>query len=229
MRPVIEHDWNLSPQDAKQIQLKLRTMVKEESLTSVPKIIAGTDVSYNMGSNILFSGVVVLKFPECEIIEKHIKTKEVKFPYIPGLLSFRETPALIDAFCDVENEPDVIFVDGQGVAHPRYFGIASHIGVLLNIPTIGVAKSILCGKEKEKIIKKRGEQTDLIFENRIVGKILVTKDDEEPVVVSVGHKITLEEAVYLTLKTSLGFRIPEPTRIAHNIVNEERRKNKDNF
>jgi deoxyribonuclease V len=203
----------------------MRSMVKFIPLESEPKIIAGLDVSYDYGSNILFAGIVVMSYPKFEIIEERTAKKEVKFPYIPGLLSFRETPALLEVIARAESDPDVIFADGQGVAHMRFFGIASHIGVILDKPTIGVAKKLLVGEAPDRAnLRRKGDRATIFFQGKKVGYLLVTKEGEAPVVVSVGHKITLEESVELTLKCSLGFKIPEPTRLAHIVVNEARKK-----
>lgn len=225
MLPKINHSWSVSEEEAKKIQYELSGYVKEESLIVKPKFLAGVDISYNVGSDILFGGVVILSSSDLSIVEKVVVSDISKFPYIPGLLSFRETPILVQAFMKIKNEPDLIFVDGQGIAHPRFFGIASHIGVLYDKPSVGVAKSILVGKP-DSIPKKRGEFSYLRYKDRIVGALLCTRDGKEPIVVSVGHKITLMEAISLTMSFCAGFRIPEPTRLAHIIVNEERRKSK---
>lgn len=223
MEIKINHRWDISPEEAKKIQLELSKLVKEVKLEKEPEVVAGVDVSYNTGSNLLYAGVVVITVKDLEIIEKVVVQKEVNFPYIPGLLSFRETPALYEAFSRLKTEPDVIFVDGQGIAHPRFFGIASHIGVLYDKPAVGVAKSILVGTYPY-LPKKRWETAPLFFRGRQVGCLLCTQEGAEPIVVSVGYKITLDEAVELTKKLTKGFRIPEPTRLAHIIVNSARRK-----
>lgn len=225
MLPKLNHKWNVSEQEAKRIQLELSSLVREEKLTSKPKIIAGVDISYNIGSNLLFAGVVILSTDDFSVTEKVVVAEESKFPYIPGLLSFRETPPLIQAFSKIRSEPDIIFVDGQGIAHPRFFGIASHIGVIYDKPSVGVAKSILVGTP-DSIPTKKGEFSYIRYKGRIIGALLCSQEGKEPIVVSVGHKITLEEAIELTKKACLGHRIPEPTRLAHLLVNEERRKSK---
>ncbi len=223
MLPKFDHSWDIDENSAKQLQMELAKLVRQEPLNKDIRLVAGVDISYNVGTNILFAGVVVLSADDFSIVEKVVVVKEVNFPYIPGLLSFRETPALKDAFAKVKNEPDVIFVDGQGIAHPRFFGIASHIGVLYDISTVGVAKTILVG-QPDFFPSKEGEFSALRFKGRVVGALLCTKSGQDPVVVSVGHKITLQDAVELTKKFTAGFRIPEPTRLAHIITNEYRRK-----
>lgn len=223
MQIKINHRWDLTEEEAKRLQSELSSYVREEKLSSKPKLVAGVDISYNVGSNLLFAGVVILSADDLSIVEKVVVSDVSRFPYIPGLLSFRETPPLIQAFSKLKNEPDLIFVDGQGIAHPRYFGIASHIGVLYDKPTIGVAKSILVGTPDE-IPRKKGEYSYLRYMGKIVGALLRTVEGGDPIVVSVGHRITLDEAISLTYSMCRGFRIPEPTRLAHVIVNEERRK-----
>lgn len=225
MLPKLNHRWDVSEQEAKRIQLELSSLVREQKLTSKPKIIAGVDISYNVGSNLLFAGVVILSTDDLSIIEKVVVAEESKFPYIPGLLSFRETPPLIQAFSKIKHEPDIIFVDGQGIAHPRFFGIASHIGVIYDKPSIGVAKSILVGTP-DRIPTKIGEFSYIRYKGRIIGALLCSQEGREPIIVSIGHKITLEEAIELTKKACLGYRIPEPTRLAHLVVNEARRSSK---
>lgn len=222
MEQKINHGWDLSELEAKKLQIELSKLVVQEELKKEVNLVAGADISYDVGSDFLFACVVVLSAKDLSIVEKVVVTKEVKFPYIPGLLSFRETPALIEAFRLLKNEPDVIFIDGQGIAHPRFFGIASHIGVIYDIPTIGVAKRTLVG-EADFIPQKKGEFSPLRFKGKIVGALLCTVDGQKPVVVSVGHKITLIQAIELVKKFSLGFRIPEPTRLAHILVNEARK------
>jgi deoxyribonuclease V len=223
MEPKINHRWDLGEDEAKKLQEELSKMVKEEKLDFIPRFVAGVDISYNFGSDILFAGVVILSYEDLSIVEKVVAVKEVKFKYIPGLLSFRETPAILEAFKKIKTEPDIIFVDGQGIAHPRFFGIASHIGLIYDKPSVGVAKSILVGTP-DFIPKKKWEIAPLRFKGRVVGCLVCTDEKSQPIVVSVGHKITLQDALEIVKKMTAGFRIPEPTRLAHIIVNEARRK-----
>lgn len=223
MTPKISHTWELSEEEARKLQEELSSLVREEELLNEPKLVAGVDTSYDIGSDLLFAGVVVISLEDFSIVEKVVVAEISKFPYIPGLLSFRETPPLIRAFSKLKTEPDMIFVDGQGIAHPRFFGIASHIGVLYDKPTVGVAKSILVGMP-EDIPRRKGEFSYLKYKGRVVGALLKSAEGKDPIVVSVGHRITLREAISVTRRLCLGFRIPEPTRLAHIIVNEERKK-----
>ncbi len=218
----ILHPWNVTPDEAIKIQNKLRDLVKVENLKTEINYIAGADISFDKGSNVVYAGIAVLKFPELEEIERSLVIMEVSFPYIPGLLSFRESPALIKAWEKIEVVPDVVVIDGQGIAHPRRFGIASHFGVLIDRPTIGCAKSLLIGKYDEPA-EKAGSYSYLYDSGEIVGVALRTRDNVQPVFVSIGHKITLEESIKIILQTVKGFKIPEPTRHAHNLVNALRR------
>jgi deoxyribonuclease V len=223
MEPKLNHRWDLTEEDAKKLQQELSKIVREQKLDFTPRLVAGVDISYNIGSDILFAAAVVLNYEDLSIVEKVFAIKEVKFKYIPGLLSFRETPAILEAFSKLKTEPDIIFVDGQGVAHPRFFGIASHIGVIYDKPSIGVAKSILVGTP-DFLPKRKWETAPLRFKGKVVGYLMCTDERAQPIVVSVGHKITLDDAVQVVKKMTAGFRIPEPTRLAHIFVNEVRKK-----
>ena len=184
--------------------------------------VAGTDVSFDKRSDRFFAGVVVHEIKsELEKIEEVTVTGRVKFPYIPGLLSFREAPILLRAFRKLKSNPDVILFDGQGIAHPRNFGLASHIGLILNKPSIGCAKSLLVG-EYEEVGNKIGAYSKLVFNNKVVGAVLRTKINTKPVFVSPGHKVNLAFAVRIVLETGCGYRIPEPIRQAHILVNKIR-------
>ncbi len=218
----ILHSWDVSPEEAIKIQNKLRELVKVEKLKSETRYIAGADVSFDKGSNIVYAGVVVLKFPEFEEVDRSLVVTKVSFPYIPGLLSFRESPALIRAWEKIKIVPDVVVIDGQGIAHPRRFGIASHFGVLIDKPTIGCAKSLLVGKYQEPD-EKAGSYSYLYDLGEIIGVALRTRDGVQPVFVSVGHRITLEESIRIIMQSTRGYRIPKPTRYAHNLVNALRR------
>lgn len=205
------HKWNVTPQEAIQIQNKLRKLVITKNVVHTVQRIAGVDISVK--DEIARAAVVILSFPNLEPLEQKIITKPIEFGYIPGLLSFRESPSIIQAFEEISLEPDIVFIDGQGIAHPRRFGIASHIGLLLNKPTIGCAKSLLCGKYEEPN-EKAGSYTYIKDKDEVIGAALRTKDKTNVVYVSIGHKIDLAQAIEYTLKCSKGYRIPEPTRLA---------------
>jgi deoxyribonuclease V len=222
------HDWNISKSEAVELQKKLRHQVIIEPLEKQPRLVAGCDISFNRFSDVVYAGVVVLELPELEIVDRVAVVTEARFEYFPGLLSFRETPALLEAWERLETEPDVVMLDGQGMAHPRRFGIACHFGVLTGLPTIGCAKTVLTGKFEEPK-KHAGSYSYMEHKGEIVGAALRTKENVAPVYVSVGNRIDLEGAIELTLRCVKGYRlkskyrVPEPTRQAHLFVNEIRR------
>jgi len=194
-------------------------------LRNIPKLIGGADVSMNRFAKEGFAGFVTLSYPELGLIDHAVVEDTIPFPYVPGLLSFREIPMLLKAWEKLGTKPDVLVVDGIGIAHPRRLGIASHLGLVLGIPTIGCAKSVLTGVYEEPG-NKRGDTSPLIDPktNEVIGMALRTKRNVKPVFVSPGHLITLPEAVELVLHASKLHRLPEPTRLAHNTVNEYRRR-----
>jgi deoxyribonuclease V len=216
------HSWDLEPTEAIALQRQLADRIDTRTPLTRCELLAGADVSYNRFSSHFFAGVVVLRLPECTIVERKGAVREAPFPYIPGLLSFREAPALLDAFAQLETEPDAIMCDGQGIAHPRRFGIASHLGLWLDQPCFGCAKSRLTGRFKDPGLRA-GSVAPLVDGKEVVGEVVRTKDKVQPVFVSAGHKIDLPSAVRLTLASCKGYRIPEPTRQAHLYVNQLRR------
>lgn len=215
------HPWNLSYGEAIKIQQDLRDRIIIEPFKSEPILVAGADVSYTRGSDLFFSSVVILKTPDMTILESANAEAEVDFPYIPGLLSFREAPVLMKAFEKIKNTPDVVMFDGQGIAHPRKIGIASHIGLLLNLPSIGCAKHNLIG-DYEPVGTEAGNHTPIVFNGDIVGAVLRTKNNVSPVFVSPGYKMDVPSAIDIVMKTCRGYRLPEPTRQAHILVNKAR-------
>jgi deoxyribonuclease V len=217
------HSWDLTPKEAVALQRELASRVDTRTPLAGCELIAGADVSYSRFSNILFAGVVILKMPDLSVVEKHGVRREVAFPYIPGLLSFRETPVLLDAFAQVEAALDAVMIDGHGFAHPRRMGYASHAGLWLDVPTVGCAKSRLIGEYKDPG-RKAGSVSPLIDRGDVIGEVVRTKSGVAPVFVSVGHKIDLRSAAELVLATCRGYRIPEPTRQAHLYVNQLRRE-----
>lgn len=186
-------------------------------------LIAGADISYNRFSSRFYAAVVVLRADDCSVVEVRHAVRESPFPYVPGLLTFREGPALLDAFAQVESPVDAVMFDGQGIAHPRRLGLASHLGLWLKVPSIGCAKSLLTGHFKEPGAKA-GSVSPLKYRDEVLGEAVRTKDRTGPVFVSAGHLIDLPSSVRVVLQTSRGYRIPEPTRQAHLTVNEIRRK-----
>ncbi len=186
------------------------------------RTVAGADVSFDKRSPVLHAGVVVLDARSLETVEQVSVTAPARFPYVPGYLSFREIPALLEAFALLERRPDLVLCDGQGRAHPRRFGLACHLGVLLELPVLGCAKSRLVGEHREPGAR-RGCSVQLRHEGELVGRVLRTRDGVKPVYVSVGHRIDLATACRMVLATTCGFRLPEPIRRAHQLVNARRR------
>jgi deoxyribonuclease V len=222
MRIHTLHSWDLEPSAAVALQRELAERIDTRTPLPHCEFLAGADVSYGRFSNRFFAGVVVLRLPDCTVVERKGAVRESPFPYIPGLLSFREAPALLDAFAQLESEPDAIMCDGQGIAHPRRFGIACHLGLWLDRPCFGCAKSLLSGHFTEPG-PRAGSLAPLLDRKEVIGDVVRTKDKVKPVFVSAGHKIDLPSAVRLTLASCRGYRIPEPTRQAHLYVNELRR------
>ncbi len=217
------HNWNVDYREAKRLQEELsgKLILHNEGVPDDVRIIGGADISYSRKENLFFAAVILLEFSTMDIIEVSSVVEKAEFPYIPGLLTFREGPALLRAFKKIERAPDVIIFDGHGIAHPRGIGLASHIGLFLDIPTIGCAKKRLVGSTAD-IGKERGHYTHLIYKENVIGAALRTKKNVKPVFVSQGHRIDLKEAIRITLASSRGYRLPEPTRKAHLTVNKLR-------
>jgi deoxyribonuclease V len=218
------HEWEMTPKEAVELQKKLRERVRLEPLKRPVETIAGADISFNKFSPVVYAGLVVMRLPSLEVVEEVGVVSETRFPYVPGLLSFRESPSVLEAWSKLKTEPDAVMFDGQGIAHPRRVGIASHVGLILNRPTLGCAKSVLVGKYEEPA-PERGDWTELVDpkNGETVGAALRTKTRTQPIFVSPGHLIDLEGAVQLTLAADGGYRQPEPTRRAHLLVNALRR------
>lgn len=217
------HDWNLSPQQAIEIQKQLRYEVETQDRFNRPiKTVAGIDLGYDVKNDTSRAVVVVLSFPELELLETSEAKLPIQFPYVPGLLSFRETPVASKALEKLNIAPDVILCDGQGLAHPRRFGIACHIGILADVPTIGVAKSLLVGKF-ENLGEERGSIVPLIHKNEQIGVALRTKNKVQPLFISVGHRVGLETATDLVLQCAPKYRLPETTRLADKLASYRKR------
>lgn len=207
-----KHPWNVTPKEARKIQEELRHKVRRKGKTRGVRYVAGVDVSIK--HNQAIAAVPVLRYDDLEIVDLAIAKQEVPFPYVPGLLSFREMPVLLAAIKKLKIEPDLILVDGQGIAHPRRFGLASHLGVLLNKPTIGCAKTRFVGNHDEPA-EDAGSYTDLWEGEELIGAVLRTRDNVKPLYISIGHKIDLPTALDRVLDCCIGYRLPEPTRLAH--------------
>ena len=220
----MEHRFDVSPKEAVQLQQELRTQVRLTPITDEIRFIGGCDVSMNRFAKEGFAGFITLSNTLEPVAESVVKDT-IPFPYVPGLLSFREIPMLLKAWKKLSIKPDVLVVDGIGIAHPRRFGIASHLGVLLDIPTIGCAKSVLIGTYEEPG-ETPGSYSNLIDQKtgEVIGAAVRTKRNVKPVFISPGHRITLSEAIDLVMSCVRKHRLPEPTRLAHNLVNAYRIK-----
>ncbi len=216
------HEWSLTPREAVELQKKLRERVRITPLKKRIETVAGADISFNKFDPTIYAAVVVLRLPSLAVVEEVGVVGETRFPYVPGLLSFRESPSVLEAWAKLKTEPDAVMFDGQGLAHPRRVGIASHVGLLIDRPTLGCAKSVLVGKYEEPGAE-RGSWTPLVDKGETVGAALRTKTRVQPIYVSPGHLIDIEGAVELTLRCDGGYRQPEPTRRAHLLVNALRR------
>ncbi len=211
------HGWELTNSEARELQNRLALEVCRVGDVIEPHFIAGIDVSVDRYKGTGTAVVVILEYPELKVVGAEVIRGDIDFPYVPGLLSFREAPLIIKACERLACTPDLIIVDGQGIAHPRRLGIAAHLGLFLDIPTIGCAKSRLCGTYREPGIEA-GCFEELTDGNETIGAVLRTKYGTKPVYVSIGHKIGLEESIYWMMKCCRGYRLPEPTRLAHQVA-----------
>jgi deoxyribonuclease V len=215
------HPWDLSPAEAIALQTRLAPQVVREGEPDDVRTVAAVDVAFvdrpaGKRPSLARAAVVLMDYPDLTPLEHHVVERPVTFPYVPGLLSFREIPALADAFAQLEATADLLLVDGQGYSHPRRFGLASHLGLLLDVPTIGCAKSRLCG-EHPPPAAERGSTADLRHEGETIGLVLRTRDNVAPVYVSVGHRIGLPQAAEWVLRLCRGYRLPEPIRLADRL------------
>jgi deoxyribonuclease V len=212
------HPWDVAPSEAISIQRRLAPMVMREGRPENVRLIAGTDISVGgeaPGGAPGRAAVVVLTWPDLEPVEQSVVEAQVAFPYVPGLLSFREIPVLAPALRALRNVPDLLVVDGQGIAHPRRLGLAAHLGLLLDLPAIGCAKSRLIGRPAGDLDSARGASVPLVDRGETVGVVLRTRKDTNPVYVSTGHQVSLDVAAEWVLALAPRFRLPEPTRLAH--------------
>ena len=207
------HSWNVTPEEARQLQNELRSQVIQTDRFGTINTVAGVDIG--LKKDTALASVVVLSFPELQVVDSVVTESPVRFPYIPGLLSFREIPPLLTAFTALQTEPDLVIVDGQGIAHPRRFGLASHLGLILDKPTIGCAKSRLWGRYEEPD-SEQGAYTCLTDKGEIIGAAVRTRANVRVVYVSIGHRISLDSARMWVLACCQGYRLPETTRYAHN-------------
>lgn len=216
------HSWKVSTAQAREIQERLAKKIRLKPLTTTPKIIAGLDCAFTKDKQNVIACIVLFTFPELTLIETRHTVEPVLMPYIPGLLSFREAPACLKAAKKLQNTPDLFIVDGQGIAHPRRLGLASHLGLFLNVPTIGCAKSRLIGTYQQPP-EEKGQFTDLYHKNDLIGAVVRTRTSVKPLFVSPGHLCSFNDAVKYTLETTTRYRLPETSRSAHRKVTEIRK------
>jgi deoxyribonuclease V len=219
---VTLHSWDVDTTEARALQKALAARVDVSTPLRRWGTIAAADVSYNKNSDTLYAAVVVVRAETFEVIERAGIVGKATFPYVPGLLSFREAPVVLEAFARLATRPDVVLCDGQGIAHPRRLGLASHLGLWLELPTVGCAKSLLCGTYDEPG-PDRGDRSPLLYHEAVIGAVVRTRSRVRPVYVSPGHRCDLEGAVAVTLATAVKYRLPVPARMAHVYVNEMRR------
>ena len=216
------HSWDIAPTGAAALQRELADKIDVRTPLTKWDLVAGADISYNRFSSTIYTAVVVIRTADGAIVETAEAIHETRFPYIPGFLSFREAPAVLHAFSRLKTEPDAVMVDGQALAHPRRFGLGCHLGLWLDRPCLGCAKSRLIGTFK-KPGRRAGSVAPLKDGTEIIGSVVRTKDGIKPLFVSAGHRIDLPSAVRVVLETCRGYRIPEPIRQAHLHVNAMRR------
>ncbi|HVO57487.1 MAG TPA: endonuclease V [Dongiaceae bacterium] len=239
MRLAVEHSWQVTPQEAREIQERLRTRWIGEDMPGAIETVGGLDAAFVLegsqalrrtsswqamrAANRAITAAVVYRYPAMEEVERVTAVAPLTFPYVPGLLSFREIPGLLAALEKLRRLPDLLFCDGQGYAHPRRMGLATHLGILLNRPTIGCAKSLLIGRHG-RLGEKAGSCAEIREGGEVIGAAVRTRDGVAPVYVSSGHQVSLESAIRLTLEVTDGTRIPKPTREADRAVREAKRK-----
>ncbi|MBI3979755.1 MAG: deoxyribonuclease V [Chloroflexi bacterium] len=208
------HRWTLAPAEAIEIQHRLAAQVIRQNETGPVRHVAGADVAAGRAGQAGRGAVVLLSFPALEIADVYTAEQPLSMPYVPGLLAFRELPALLAAFTGLATTPDLVMVDGHGIAHPRRLGIAAHLGLLLDLPTIGCAKSILVGRTAGEPGPNAGDWVPLVDRGEVVGAALRTRVGVRPVYVSIGHRVDLPAAIAWVLRCGRGYRLPEPTRLA---------------
>ncbi len=222
MKVVPRHGWPSTVEEAVAIQRELAgEVIILDDLEEPIRYVAGVDVGFEQDGEVTRAAVAVLKFPELELVEEVLARRPTSFPYVPGLLSFREIPAILDALKQMKHTPGLLLCDGHGIAHPRRLGIASHLGVLTGLPTLGVGKSILVGKHAS-IVQEKGSWQPLVHRGEVIGAALCTRPNVAPVFISPGHRISLETAVRYVMRCVTKYRLPETTRYAHNLASNKK-------
>ena len=217
MKIAVQGSWPTTVAEAREIQETLRAQVITRGAPANVQYVAGVDVGFEQGGAITRAAVAVLSFPGLCLHERAIVRQKTRFPYVPGYLSFREAPAVLAALAKLHTRPDLLLCDGQGLAHPRRFGLACHLGLLADIPSIGVAKSRLVGTHGE-LAQEKGAWVPLMDKGETIGAVLRTRTGVRPVYVSIGHRITLNAAIDYTLRCVTKYRLPETTRWAHKLA-----------
>jgi deoxyribonuclease V len=214
---MLTHDWNLTPSEAIALQNQLRQRVIDYNCFDTPQRVAGVDVGFEDQGRVTRAAVVVLSFPELQSLEASIARQPTKFPYIPGLLSFREVPTILQALSRLRQPPDIILCDGQGKAHPRRFGLACHLGVYTDIPSVGVAKTRLIGCHGS-LPEEKGSWIPLTHKGETIGAVVRTRRGVKPLYLSIGHKISLASSIEMVLACTTRYKLPETTRAAHKLA-----------
>ena len=217
MQLKIDHPWNLTPAEAIALQRALRGRIMTEDRLGPVQRVAGVDVGFEDQGAVTRAAVAVLSYPHLALLETAVARRPTRFPYLPGLLSFREIPAVLDALGKLATLPDLLLCDGQGIAHPRRLGIATHLGLLMDIPTIGVAKTRLWGTHG-KVPEERGSWTPLWDKDEMIGAVLRTRVGVKPLFISPGHRVSLATAIDVVLSCTTRYRLPETTRHAHRLA-----------
>lgn len=216
----LHHSWDLSIAEAQKVQKGLSQLVKLSRDFDVVHRVAGVDVGFEQGDKMTRAAVVVLSFPELTLLESALVRQPTRFPYVPGLLTFREAPAILKALSQLSQPPDLLLCDGQGLAHPRRCGLACHLGLLSGLPSIGVAKSRLIG-EHAAVGEQRGDWQPLLDGGEVIGAVLRTRQGTKPLYVSIGHRIDLPTAIEYVLACTPRYRLPETTRQAHRLASRK--------
>jgi deoxyribonuclease V len=216
MRKNPLHEWNIKQDEAIALQRELAKRVEREDRLDEVSHIAGVDMAINEINGMARAAVVLLSYPALEVEERHVYEEPVRMPYVPGLLSFRELPCILGAFELLKQQPELVMVDGQGIAHPRRLGIASHLGLWLDLPSIGCAKSILTGHHRP-LSEEAGSWVPLEADREVIGAVLRTRAHVKPMIISLGHRISLETSLRYVLACGRGYRLPEPTRLADKL------------
>ncbi len=217
MKLYHSHDWNLSAKQAIALQKQLSQQVIYEDQLPPLATVAGVDVGFEAGGSVTRAAIAVLSYPQLQLIEQAVARQPTRFPYIPGLLSFRELPAVLEALASLQRLPDIVLCDGQGIAHPRRFGIACHLGVLTGLPAIGVGKTRLTGRYQEPGDEK-GAWSPLLDKQQLIGAVLRTRQGVKPLFISQGHRVSLPSAISIVLACTGRYKLPETTRWAHRLA-----------